>query len=168
MTSLRYGHGDRRFNQRDWKALTAVERFWIRVERPEDTSACWIWRGARGRKQYGLCSEVVTDSGTRQPHRVSYELLIGQIPDGMHLDHLCRTPLCVNPSHLEPVTPLENTQRGLHGELKTHCVNSHELTDDNVRVRNRDNARICRTCDRLRMRRARVSARTDHSVVGAR
>ena len=36
---------------------------------------------------------------------------VGSIPDGLHLDHLCRVPACVNPEHLEPVTLAENNRR---------------------------------------------------------
>lgn len=88
---------------------TPTERFWSSFVRSE--SGCWIWTAQkRGRDQeYGLFhlhGDVVA------AHRFSYELLVGPIPEGLHIDHLCRTPACVNPAHLEPVVPMENWRRG--------------------------------------------------------
>jgi hypothetical protein len=85
-------------------------------------------------------------------HRVSYELVKGPIPEGLHLDHLCRTPLCVNPDHLEPVTHRENLLRGntfaARNAAKTHCVQGHELTPDNLYLRKDRIGRMCMTCRR--------------------
>src|SRR5450755_3951408 len=77
---------------------TAEERFWARVDK--QTDGCWVWTGAL-RTGYGTLSV----SGKNVPaHRFSYELLVGIIPDGLQIDHLCRNRACVNPEHLEPVT----------------------------------------------------------------
>lgn len=83
-------------------------------------------------------------------HRFMYELLVGPIAEGLHLDHLCRNPSCVNPAHLEPVTPQENTRRGLMGDLTTHCPAGHAYAEFGVR-RERGN-RDCRKCGRDRER----------------
>lgn len=72
-------------------------------------TGCWVWRG--GRMPFGYGS-VWLDGRTRLAHRVFYERLVGPIPDGLQLDHLCRNPPCVNPAHLEPVTHTENSRRG--------------------------------------------------------
>ncbi len=69
---------------------------------------CWTWTGARQPEGYG---KFELEGRTRVAHRVSYELFIGPIPEGMHLDHLCHEPSCVNPDHLEPVPPIENYKR---------------------------------------------------------
>jgi hypothetical protein len=70
---------------------------------------CWLWTGAVDAKGYG---RVLTPDGHRPAHRLAYELAVGPIPDGLVIDHLCRTPGCINPDHLEPVTRRENTLRG--------------------------------------------------------
>lgn len=80
-------------------------------------------------------------------HRFMYELLVGPIPDGMELDHLCRNPPCVNPVHLEPVTPQENQRRGLHGVLKTRCPAGHSYSE--FGSRRARGTRECRECHRL-------------------
>lgn len=69
-------------------------------------SGCWIWQGSVSNTGYGRI-------GSRYAHRVSYERSNGPIPDGLTIDHLCRTTLCVNPDHLEPVTHRENVLRGM-------------------------------------------------------
>lgn len=72
------------------------------------TTPCWIWQGADDGGRYGR----IFDRGqTRSAHRVSYERRVGPIPDGLEIDHLCRVKMCINPAHLEPVTPLENQRR---------------------------------------------------------
>ena len=89
-------------------------------------------------------------------HRFMYEYLIGPIPDGMTIDHLCRVRKCVNPMHMEVVTQKENMLRGntlqAKNKNKTHCVRGHEFTPDNTLVYRRNNGymRICRKCKRRR------------------
>jgi hypothetical protein len=140
-----------------YRSMTAQEKFWVKVDkngsipahRPE-LGPCWLWTGERQKEGYGRIStrKKPTASGTRLAHRASYELLVKPIPDGLHLDHLCRNPQCVNPADLDPVTPKVNTERGLHGALRTHCQNNHELTPENTYVVSPDNSRRCRTCIR--------------------
>ena len=86
---------------------------------PEPNCGCWLWTGETNNKGYGRISRGNNRYGLRErflAHRVSYELVNGQVPEDMDLDHLCRVRLCVNPSHLEPVSRSENNRRGL---LKT-------------------------------------------------
>lgn len=88
------------------------ERFWPLVARggPDD---CWLWLGATNGDGYGKFAVVSSRVGGKpqMAHRVAYELLVGQIPAGLELDHTCETTLCVNPAHLDPVTHAEHAQR---------------------------------------------------------
>ncbi len=86
-----------------------ADRFWEKVDATGD---CWEWLGSRHSKGYGWFR---MGSQMKKAHRVAWVLLIGPIPDGLTLDHLCLNPPCVNPDHLEPVTAAENTRRALKG-----------------------------------------------------
>lgn len=106
------------------------------------TTTCWIWTGWVNPEGYG---RVVFKGKRYQAHRLVYEKLVGLIPKGLQLDHLCRNKSCVNPEHLEPVTAKENTLRG-NGQSavnlrKTHCIRGHRLDGDNLMM-------IKRTCPR--------------------
>ena len=115
--------------------LHAFLRF---VQRDED---CWMWTGET-HQGYGKY-------GGRVAHREAYKRLIGEIPVGLELDHLCRRPGCVNPLHLQPVSHAENRRRRYIAQ--THCKHGHEFTPENTRVRN--GSRHCRACQREATRR---------------
>jgi hypothetical protein len=126
-----------------------VTRFFNRVC---VTDTCWLWLGARssggGRgPRYG--SFRVRDQNYKA-HRYAYELLVGPIPKGLTLDHLCNVKHCVNPDHLEPVTNRENILRletavaRQHLEA-THCPKGHPYSGPNLKRRQRG-WRGCRTC----------------------
>ena len=91
-------------------------RKWVRylIEDRGYKTPCWIWQLAIDQDGYG---QVSINGRNLQAHRFYYEQSIGPIPDGLLLDHLCRVRCCVNPDHLEPVTTLENTRRGLNCKL---------------------------------------------------
>lgn len=148
----------------------AIDKLAARMKIDAETG-CWLWQGA-SRNNYGT---IWVDGRCLTSHRVAYELLVGPVPDGMDVDHVChsedltcqggatcRHRLCFNPDHLEPVTRRENAHRGrgLHGQ--THCKYGHELTPENTYaimegrwVRRR--CRICESARRLRRRRNRAS-----------
>lgn len=124
---------------------TREERFWARVEVGHPLG-CWEWVGALTDKGYG----VTKWGGRHRPtHRVAYELLKGPIPDGLHIDHLCRVRHCVNPDHLEPVPLVENVLRGAGAPAvnarKTHCIRGHAFTPENT-FHTRRGGRECRIC----------------------
>jgi hypothetical protein len=130
-------------------------------------SGCWVWHseiqpGGYGRFWFNRASGYA--------HIASYELLVGPIPKGLHLDHLCHTRdltcdggweckhrRCVNPEHLQPVTRLENVRRGHRnnpGVRKTHCPKGHPYSGPNLYVSPRGD-RMCRACRRSSDRRRR-------------
>lgn len=82
-------------------------------------------------------------------HRLVYELLVGPIPDGLTLDHLCYNPGCVEPRHLEPVTATENSRRQ-RSASKTECSRGHGYTPENTYIRPANGQRDCRQCIRER------------------
>ena len=84
-----------------------LRRIWKRIE-IEPTTGCWNFTGATV-TGYGRIGYADTH---RLTHRIMYEALVGPVPEGLDLDHLCRNRACCNPQHLEPVTRLENLLRG--------------------------------------------------------
>lgn len=122
---------------------------------PEPNSGCFLWFGAYD--PVGGYGYIAGGRGKQElAHRVSYELFVGPIPDGLQIDHKCRMRCCVNPSHLEPVTCKVNIGRGNTGLAaarrqlaKTHCSNGHPYIDENTyRGPGREGRgrRTCRTC----------------------
>lgn len=118
------------------------ERFWAKVDK---TGTCWLWTGSKDRHGYGHIG--IGGRITVLAHRFSYEEIVGPIPDGLVLDHLCRNPPCVNPAHLEAVTQALNVQRAR--PFATTCPNGHEYTAENTRI-DCHGYRRCRICDRRR------------------
>lgn len=130
---------------------TPDQRFWAKVDK---TETCWLWTAGLNRHGYG---QFKLNGRTRTAHRLAYEWLVGEIPEGLHLDHLCRVRHCVNPDHLEPVTCRVNLLRGetlqARNAAKTHCPQGHPY--DRLRA----GRRVCSICRRDAMRRLRERKR---------
>jgi hypothetical protein len=150
-----------------------ADRLWAHVDkdgpipphRPE-LGPCWPWTGKAESRGHG---QIMLNYRHHATHRVAYELLVGPIPEGLTLDHLCHNGSgcpggdtcphrrCCNPAHLEPVTMQENMRRGegppAINARKTHCNRGHEYTSENTYVMKtgaRKGKRMCRTCRHLR------------------
>jgi hypothetical protein len=141
---------------------SAEDRFWSNVAMiPEH--GCWEWLGAPSSGSPPSYGRVRHGATRVAAHRFAYEMLVGPIPTGLTLDHLCRNRMCVNPSHLEPVTIAVNVIRGAKFRIDvaptTHCKLGHPLSGDNLykpgKGRTRGDCRKCRRIRYERLKRAR-------------
>lgn len=137
----------------DWRTRRSntkpeAERFWEKVNK-QAAGGCWEWQASRMPNGYGRF--VRDEGGSTLTHRIAYEMLVGPIPAGLQIDHLCRNRGCVNPAHLEPVTARQNVLRSesmaAHHAKKTHCPAGHPYAGDNLHI-DRSGSRICRACHR--------------------
>ena len=128
----------------------------------EPPSGGGIWLGVLDTCGY---ARVRSKGKLQSAHRMSYEICIGKIPEGLELDHKCRVRCCINPRHLEPVTHPENMRRGISNSLPgrlaalrtrsvaTHCKKGHRWSEENTytyRYPSGRVARLCRACHRFR------------------
>lgn len=132
-----------------------------------DPNGCWNWTGNLNTSGYGRWFGWGNKATPLAAHVVAYTHLVGPVPDGLQLDHLCHTHdaeclggkcahrTCVNPAHLEPVTARENLLRSPHTQAarnaaKTHCDNGHEFTPENTYYQTEGayTKRRCRACKR--------------------
>lgn len=114
-------------------------------------SDCWLFGGNISNFGYGIVYAYLDGKKkTYRAHRVMYEAMVGEIPEGLVLDHLCRVRSCINPKHLEPVTSRENILRGVNlaaqNLRKTHCKVGHEFTPENTYLKPK--GRECLICHR--------------------
>lgn len=117
------------------------------VSKIDASGDCWLWTAGKDRCGYGRFG---VKGRNRLAHRVVYELAVGQIPQGLTLDHRCKTRHCVNPGHLDPISLRENILRGdgvgVVNAARTHCAHGHEFTPENTYVAR--GKRHCRECGR--------------------
>jgi hypothetical protein len=147
-----------------------MRRFFTEVHQHD---ICLLWNTDDPNGPY---RSISVDGLPRHTHRVFYEIFIGPIPEGLHIDHLCRNRPCVNPVHLEPVTSRENVlrspiTRASINAARTHCPRGHEYSESNVywdRSRNPARpSRKCKACQHMRAR-ARRAARREAREAAAR
>lgn len=121
-----------------------LERF---LQKVHFEDGCLIWDAGKDHAGYGMFHNGQSNG---RAHRVLYEFVNGAIPPNLGLDHLCRRRDCVNPLHMEAVTQRVNVLRGEGVASKharrTHCLNGHPFSGDNLRLRS--NRRECITCMR--------------------
>ncbi len=113
----------------EWQTAVTPECLPRHIRRNIEPSAdgdCWLWTRSRSTDGYGWAS---LNNRTYQAHRLIYRLVVGEPPEGLVLDHLCRVRHCVNPSHLEPVTPGENLRRSPFTTAgMERCALGHEFS----------------------------------------
>lgn len=152
-----------------------ASRFWAKVDKngPVPTWApflgpCWIWTAGLQGGGYGQFNGGSRIDNSRRKciaHVYTYEALVGPVPDGLELDHLCRVRKCCNPAHLEAVTHAENMHRGLticaENAAKVRCPDGHPYDDENTYVH--QGHRHCRECMRAANRRykAKINRRPE-------
>lgn len=141
-------HGDPLKTLRSVTHGTELERFWAKVDKQPGADSCWLWKASTKKAGHGQFRA----GGTMVlAHKYLWELENGPVPDGLELDHTCRVPRCVRPSHLEPVTHRVNVLRGIGisrtNADKTRCPAGHRY-DERARK-----GRSCRQC-RLERKRA--------------
>lgn len=111
---------------------------------------CWEWQGFINSKGYGKVTLTLENRKrlTKGAHRLVWETLVGAVPKGMELDHLCRNPKCVRIDHLEPVTRSENMLRAWPHH-QSQCRRGHALIEDNLVSHGKLNP-TCKACTKLR------------------
>ena len=123
------------------------------ADRIDATGDCWVWTGATNTGGYG---RICANGNDWYVHRLVWTALVGEIPDGLELDHLCQNKVCCNPDHLEPTTRKKNQNRNKAGMNaitrnqveQTHCQYGHPFSGDNLltyKAEGRTRKR-CRAC----------------------
>ena len=130
-------------------ALTTIERFLTKVD---VTNTCWNWLGHENSGGYGSSGRVPGSRSTpEKAHRRAYRLLVGQINAGMYLHHTCGNKRCVNPEHLQQLSPTEHGK--LHAAKTTACRYGHPYPESAYTRKN--GTQVCRVCDAGRKRKSR-------------
>lgn len=133
--------------------VTQLERFWNKVNK---TPSCWEWTSPLS-NGYG---SILWNGKPQRAHRVIFEIIGKQIPDGLVVDHVCRNRKCINPKHLRFVTPrtnvLENSNSvSAMNARKTKCLRGHVYDAENTKILSNTDSkdsmqRVCKKCTVLR------------------
>lgn len=146
--------------------MTLGERFWSKVDKSAGSDGCWIWTASTLGRGYGSFYVGPNGGGTIGAHRFAYQLEVGDIPEGLTVEHRCHTEAgncpsdetcphrrCVNPAHLELLTNRENILRSYANAIairraKTHCPQGHPYSAENTIESGKDGRRHrkCRIC----------------------
>ena len=125
-----------------------------------NNSPCWEWTAYRDKDGYGKLRD---GKNQRPAHRLIFSYFVEQIPSHLHCDHLCQVKHCVNPCHMEPVTPKINIYRSANAASlnvqKTHCLRGHPFNETNTRLSPDKRHRICRKCEYEKTKRLRQHKR---------
>jgi hypothetical protein len=137
---------------------------WLAERLALTPTGCYEWQHATTPSGYGVLRDA--ERGVVYAHRFVYEALVGPIPEGLTLDHLCRNPACVRPEHLQPSSVRENILRGTSPSARnaraSRCIQGHPFDAENT-YWNPNGSRCCRACRRERKRRYRQAQRSGRS-----
>ena len=142
-----YYHGGSGVKVVDYRSVRGEDSLPLFAVGPK---GCWLWLHYQAPSGYGRWTE--RGQKIKMAHRVVWEAFNGPIPPGLVLDHLCRVRCCINPAHLEMVTPAENNRRSptvstLNAQKKA-CYKGHPFTLENTGARASGRYRQCLACSR--------------------
>lgn len=142
------------------------EKLYVRSDRSGGPDACWPWLGNQDGSGYGLTHKP--GGASTRAHRAVYEHEVGPIPEGMQLDHLCRNRICVNPAHLEVVTPEENQRRARYAVVGV-CRKGHDVTKPGALKPERGGKVMrCRECNNQYVRAWRARKKVERESATSR